>query len=388
MRLNLLLPTVEPEKFEKPKKCPTEGCNGTDFYQQAKVKKSIVDTKYKEVSAWRYKCLKCGHSFRVYPQGVDGGQSSQRLRGMAVMFYMMGLSYGATALVLHSLGVGMGKTSVYRVVQEVVEKVPGMKRKEIAMGYQTKAVGVDVTSVKCKGKWLTIAIAVDATNGFVLSIDELSGQETADLKEWLTPILDAVGAEIVVSDDADAFKTVSNDTGCQQQVCKSHVQRNTDALVDTLITAIQERPDNSLSGIGITDEQAISDITQLQAIIHSRRVEDIDKLESLYLRYAKAVPPKKGAKHSIAYRMRNLFLDRWNLWTRLTFYRTWKHKDGNRILDGTNNGCERAIGWWIKERYRTIRGYKKARNAIGMSRLIAHAGNQLSYGLHLSSLLG
>jgi hypothetical protein len=129
---------------------------------------------------------------------------------MAVMFYMMGLSYGATALVLHSLGVGMGKTSVYRVVQEVVEKVPGMKRKEIAMGYQTKAVGVDVTSVKCKGKWLTIAIAVDATNGFVLSIDELSGQETADLKEWLTPILDAVGAEIVVSDDADAFKTVSN----------------------------------------------------------------------------------------------------------------------------------------------------------------------------------
>jgi hypothetical protein len=119
----------------------------------------------------------------VYPQGVDGGQSSQRLRGMAVMFYMMGLSYGATALVLHSLGVGMGKTSVYRVVQEVVEKVPGMKRKEIAMGYQTKAVGVDVTSVKCKGKWLTIAIAVDATNGFVLSIDELSGQETADLKE-------------------------------------------------------------------------------------------------------------------------------------------------------------------------------------------------------------
>lgn len=96
---------------------------------------------------------------------------------------------------------------------------------------------------------MTIAIAVDATNGFVLSIDELSGQETADLKEWLTPILDAVGAEIVVSDDADAFKTVSNDTGCQQQVCKSHVQRNTDALVDTLITAIQERPDNSLSGL-------------------------------------------------------------------------------------------------------------------------------------------
>jgi len=150
MRLNLLLPTVEPEKFEKPKKCPTEGCNGTDFYQQAKVKKSIVDTKYKEVSAWRYKCLKCGHSFRVYPQGVDGGQSSQRLRGMAVMFYMMGLSYGATALVLHSLGVGMGKTSVYRVVQEVVEKVPGMKRNSYGVSNKSSGGGCDEREMQGK----------------------------------------------------------------------------------------------------------------------------------------------------------------------------------------------------------------------------------------------
>jgi hypothetical protein len=30
-------------------------------------------------------------------------------------------------------------------------------------------------------------------------------------------------------------------------------------------------------------------------------------------------------------------------------------QQGNRsVVDGTNNGCERAIGWWIKERYRTI----------------------------------
>ena len=27
-------------------------------------------------------------------------------------------------------------------------------------------------------------------------------------------------------------------------------------------------------------------------------------------------------------------------------------------LDGTNNASERVIGWWLKERYRTMRGYK------------------------------
>lgn len=54
------------------------------------------------------------------------------------------------------------------------------------------------------------------------------------MKAWLEPILDAVDADVVVSDDADAFKKISNETGRSQQVCKSHVGRNTDALVAEL----------------------------------------------------------------------------------------------------------------------------------------------------------
>ena len=79
------------------------------------------------------------------------------------------------------------------------------------------------------------------------------------------------------------------------------------------------------------------------------------ELEGIYLRYADARKPGKGKKYDVAYRMCNLFMDRWNLWPRLTFYRDWKDEGGNEILDGTNNHCERAIGWWIKERYRSIR---------------------------------
>jgi len=42
----------------------------------------------------------------------------------------------------------------------------------------------------------------------------------------------------------------------------------------------------------------------------------------MYLRYAKARKPGKGKKHDVAFRLRNLLMDRWNLWPRLTFYRT------------------------------------------------------------------
>jgi hypothetical protein len=60
---------------------------------------------------------------------------------------------------------------------------------------------------------------------------------------------------------------------------------------------------------------------------------------------------------------------------------------GNLIVDGANNDCERSIGWWIKERYRSMHGYKQEQSALGFSRLIALAGNHLARGLHLADLM-
>ena len=387
MRLNLILPKVEPTEFEYPKKCPRQGCRGMRSIPRQEVSKKIVDAQHSEVTAWRCECSKCGHVFRIYPKGVNQKQISKRVNGMSVMLYILGLSYGAVEIVLGSLGMGIGKTSVFRAVQAVAKQVPGLKREKLLTGYRTKAVGADVTSVRCNGQWVTVAIAVDATNGIVLSIDELAGEDADQLQAWLEPILDAVDADVVVSDDADAFKKVSDETGRSHQVCKSHVGRNTDALVAELSAIIEAGQDHSLDAIGITPEQALADLASLKEMIHSRHPEDQSRLEEIYLQYANARKPGKDKKHDVAYRMRNLFMDRWNLWPRLTFYRTWKDEHGNEILDGTNNHCERAIGWWIKERYRSMRGYKQEQSALGISRLIAWAGNHLASGLHLADLM-
>jgi len=387
MRLNLILPKVEPTKYEYPKKCPRKGCPGMRYIPRQEVRKKIVDAQHPEVRAWRCECIECGHVFRVYPKGVSQKQISKRVNGMAVMMYILGLSYGAAEIVLSSLGMGIGKTSVYRAVQAVAEQVPGLKREKLLSGYKTKAIGADVTSVRCNGKWVTVGIVVDAVNGMVLSIDELAGEDAAQLQAWLEPILEAVDADVVVSDDADAFKNVSDETGRSQQVCKSHVVRNTEALVEELSTMIGAGQDHSLEAIQITPEQALEDLASLKEMIHSRRPEDQPRLEGIYLRYANARKPGKGKKHDVAYRMRNLFMDRWNLWPRLTFYRNWKDEYENEILDGTNNHCERAIGWWIKERYRSMRGYKQEQSALGISRLIAFAGNHLARGLRLADLM-
>ena len=387
MRLNLHLPVVAPTKFESPNKCPRQGCPGMRFIPRQAVSKKIVDAQHPEVTAWRYECVQCGCTFRVYPEGVSNKQISKRVIGLAVMLYLLGLSYGAVEIVLVSLGISIGKTSVYRAVQSVAKKVPGMKREKLLDGYKTKAIGADVTSVGCNGQWLTIGIVVDATNGLVLSIDQLPGEDAEELKAWLEPILDAVDADVLVTDDADGFKKVADETGRSQQVCKSHVGRNTDALVDELTAIIQSGQDHSLDAMGVMPEQALTDLTLLKTLIHSRRPEDQPQLEQMYLRYANARKPGKGQKHDAAYRLRNLLMDRWNLWPRLTFYRTWKDEYGNVILDGTNNHCERSIGWRIKERYRPMRGYKRSQSALDVSRLIAFAGNHLSRGLKLADLI-
>jgi transposase-like protein len=385
MRLKLILPVVDVETYEKPEECPY-GCGGQEFWLRQVVRKPVRDSTYREVVARRYECLHCRRTFRVYPQGVNHQQFSQRAMGLAVMLYVLGLSYGAVVLLLEALGLWIGKTTVYEAVQAVAERVPGMKQTRLLEEYRTPALGADLTSVKCNGKWLPLGVTVDALTGLTLSIDRLSGEDAQTLKGWLEPIIETVDARVLVTDDADALKTAADENGVHHQVCKSHVVRNSDALIDQLQANLANGSHESLAQIGVSVEQAVQDLQRLKELIHLRQPEARDELETLQQRYQDAKPPRKGKPASVAYRLRNLFLDRWNLWPRLTFYRTWQDPTG-RKLDGTNNATERAIGWHIKERYRTMRGYKREQSALNVSRLIAYCGNHLEQGLQLASLM-
>ena len=379
MRLQLILPRVEPGKIEIPAVCPYDGCEGRHFRHHQEVDKPLKDTQYGCVTAHRYECLRCHRTFRLYPQGVTSAQTSQRVTGLAVMLYLLGLSYGAASLALEALGVYMAKSSIYEAVQAAAEKVPGMERREVFHGLRTPALGGDLTSVKCHGEWLQLGLAVDDLTGLVLSVDKLPAEDAESLKEWLQPVAEAVGAGLLVTDDADAFKAVADELGLEHQVCKSHVKRNTEVLVDNLASLAEADRDGSLADIGASPEQALADLRRLEDLVRSRRPEDEDELGEMHQRYIGAAPPSEGEKASVAYRLRLLFLDRWNLWRRLTRYRLWEGPRGETV-DGTNNGCERAIGWWVKERYRTMRGYKRAKSAVNVSRLLAWCGNHLERG--------
>jgi hypothetical protein len=391
MRLSLILPPVQPAVYPPVGSCPYAGCGGSHFQQWQAVPKPLRDTQVREVVAHRYRCVRCGRTFRVYPQGVSHDQTSARLKGVAVMFYVLGMSYGAVATALAALGWPLSKVAVYYAVQEAGAAVAGLRREAVRRGGgRVAALGVDLTSVRCAGQWLTVGIGVDAVRGTVLSLDLLPNGEAATLTAWVQELAAVLGAELLISDDADQFKTAADASGALQQVCKAHVARNTAAWVEAVTPGLAGDADGSLASIGVAPEQAVADCQDLLRMMHERRPspEASATLASIHRRYLGAAKPRKGEPMSLAYRLRLFSLDRWNLWPRLTRYRTWEGPDGESV-DGTNNACERAIGWWVKERYRPMRGYKRPQSVLHVSRLIAAMGNALhGPGFALAEVIG
>src|SRR5215212_2183388 len=302
MRLHLLLPQVKPAAPAPPTTCPTPDCPGTTFRFHQAVRKPLRDTRYAHVPAARYQCLACHHTFRVYPLGVSAAQTSQRVRGLAVMFYLLGLSYGATALALEALGVPLAKSTIYEAVQAAAAGLPDLRQDAVFAGLRTPALGADLTSVLCHGEWLTLGLTVDAVSGLTLTIDVLDGADAATIQDWLAPIVAAVGAEVLVTDDADSMKAAADGLGLAHQVCKAHVRRNTDALVAELTAKVMGDPDGSLTGIGVSVEQAQADLQRLAEVVREQQPQQGDEVDRLHQRYQKAPAPRKDEKWSVAYR--------------------------------------------------------------------------------------
>jgi transposase-like protein len=100
----------------------------------------------------RYRCRTCKRSFRVHPQGGPRASFSQRVKAIAVMLYLSGLSYTAVALVMEQLlDITMSKTEVYYILQQCAQVVHQHQQQRL-LEARTQAIGSDVTTVQCAGK--------------------------------------------------------------------------------------------------------------------------------------------------------------------------------------------------------------------------------------------
>ncbi len=372
MRLRMRLPQVEPDSYEDPTVCPHAACSGQHFkVHQQTCAKALQDPDHAQVQAKRYKCLKCKRTFRVYPQGVSEAQRSDRLKGIGVMLYVLGLSYGGTADALAAFGWAGSKTTIYRDVQAAGEAV---KRLRQAQGpRKVQVLGADTTFVTCNREQVTVAVGVDALAHEVLEIEVVDSASIETMRPFIQDLVHVFEVEVLLSDDQDSYKTIADDLAVQHGVCRAHVNRNVADLVAQLGERALTTPDPVPESMGITVDDFIEHLEYFQLLVALRPPDGAERLRTLYQRYRAVPPPAKGEKATMWYRFRLAVLRWWTHWARLTLDQRWTGADGER-LDGTNNATERAIGWWIKERYRTMRTYKRKQSVINVSRLIAYLG--------------
>jgi hypothetical protein len=117
-------------------------------------------------------------------------------------------------------------------------------------------------------------------------------------------------------------------------------------------------------------EQLEADLEVLEQVVRERPTDAPDTLKGLYHRYQAAPKPPPKQRHPVWYRMRLLITRLWNRWDRLTLDLRRQALD----MDGTHNTTERLIGWWIKERDRTLRGHKRTESIRYVVTLTARMG--------------
>jgi transposase-like protein len=369
MRIRVCLPKVEPGEYSRPKKCPYEGCDG-QFFKPHGVKgekKAIRDLSYEQVKSYRYRCLRCERSFRVYPQGVSQAQQSNLLKAITVLLYVLGLSYGAVEDFLFALGVAVSKTTVYNNVQEAGIQSRSRQQAAVVGGGKRAVIGSDGTYVKVKGEQVGIQVVVDDQSGELVGLEIVVSENADEVREIVEQAAEQVDAEVLVSDDLDVYKNVADEAGLDHQICRGHVRRNVDDWAESVIEQLKKN-EPLPQGVESSTERLLEDVQTIQQLVRKRPHDAPDSLEQMYYRYMAAPVPKKGQRHTVWYRMRMRITRLWENWDRLTLD---QHRDD---LDGTNNSSERLIGWWIKERYRMMRGYKRTESIRNVVTLTARMG--------------
>lgn len=200
MELHLIMPVVEPENITHPDTCLY--CNGKNLRLQQKIKKTLRDTLFEEVTIYRYRCLACHRTFRIYPNGVTNAQISQRIKGYVISLYLMGFGRREIALILlNILKQQLAKSQVHNIIRSITQ--PNSPMYIIKDPSSLKRLEFKTTiTLKCSGREISPESSFKADRITLTSID-LTMEEQEELKRLIEPIAKNAKAEIEVTAPTD-----------------------------------------------------------------------------------------------------------------------------------------------------------------------------------------
>jgi transposase-like protein len=327
--VTLSLAEVNEETAGRPGGCPK--CGSTILQSWGTVPKPLRDPQLGEVRLRRFHCCDCNYTFRYYPEGVGPADQSLRLQQLATICWVLGLSTRMVTGVLGVFGIQLCHMTVWRDVQSLAESwsVP-------APPQGVRVLGVDGFYASIKGQDSGMVVAVDMGTGSPVALARIDEKDRPALFAWLAQLQEALGVEVLVSDDFNSYSTAAERLDLEHQVCRFHYLR----WVNRLLNSLQKKLDADW-------DDTLDEVRQL---LRDLPPDGGHRIYQLY-RQIKA-PPRiyNRPMHPLA-RLQKLLLrlsDNWHS------YRLFLEQGD---VPATNNATERTIGRW-RVRSRSARGFK------------------------------
>ncbi len=341
----LKLPDVKLKSETRPKKCPY--CSGETFQGWGQINKPVRDNQFHTVQVHRYRCCSCHRTFRHYPPGVDRADQSQRLRKLAALCWVLGLSYRGIAAVFAVFGVGISCMTAWRDAQ-----AEARQRKQGRMWKPVRVLGLDGAYVRGMGSVQPVLVAVDLGEGQPVEIGYIDEHDPQVVRRWLEPLVKRLGVSVIVTDDLVTYRVVAEKLGLEHQVCQFHVRRWVGRAVHELAETVPQ------------EWQWV--LEEVKTLLAELPVEGSRRLFELWKQIPERRTGQEGPRSPLE-QLRNLLIRLSEHW------HTYRVFDWDKDVPWTNNGSEQVIGR-MKMRSRTVRGYK---TELGMLAGLMLAGSGL-----------
>jgi transposase-like protein len=340
----LKLPDVKGYNENRPPCCPS--CKGEILQRWGGRIRGIRDHQVKEVLVYRYRCCRCRHTFRHYPEGVDQAQQSRRLRKLAAICWTLGLSYRGIAGILGVFGVEVARMTAWRDVQEEAKQ---LQRRRVWKA--VRVLGLDGAYVRGWGEQRPVLVAVDLGEGKPVAIAYLDEHNPHLVCRWLEPLVKRLGVSVIVTDDLAGYKVVARKLELEHQICQFHVRRWVGRTLHDLQKSVPK--------------EWLWVLEEIQALLEQLPPEGGRRMFELWKQIPERRKGQAGARSALE-QLRRLLIRLSEDWPQ---YRVF---DWQKDVPWTNNGTEQVIGK-MKVRSKTVRGYK-TRSGMLAGLMVAGSG--------------
>lgn len=332
--ITTIFPSVSAEvKLER--HCPHCGRLGGQIHSRVTAR-TISDTKVEQVFQQRLRCAFCGTTWTLYSQGIGPGrQRSDRLIGMGVLLYMLGLSYRSVERFLHAMQWKGSKSGAERDVDRAGQKAKALHNQ--APRLRVRVLGVDGTGAKMAGKNAGMLFFTDIEGQRLICVEPVKETDTKAVRQHVRRVMALVGAEQLRSDELSVYKHVVDEE--DHKICLAHWLKSKCKRAADL--ARQFRAEGML--------YESETMLELKRLLHEKwsLPQLPEQIERLVRRFINC---RKGL-----------------LWkaNQLLQHIEWSWSSISRDpADPTNNVTERIIGLDYKIRTKTMRGFKNWDKAL------------------------